>query len=116
MSKGKRKNGTNTMQRRSYAEYGIGRQRLEELQSGCRAGVYSPEILKAACKEFEFIEPLILLSIRQGKSFDRLQILWELREMERPAVSRSGFYRFRRRFFANLDRALKERGTEIEAI
>lgn len=40
MSKGKRKNGTNTMQRRSYAEYGIGRQRLEELQSGCRTGIY----------------------------------------------------------------------------
>lgn len=116
MSKGKRKNGTNTMQRRSYAEYGIERQRLEELQSGCRTGIYPPEILKAACKEFEFIEPLILLSIRQGKSFDRLQILWELGEMERPAVSRSGFYRFRRRFFANLDKELKERGAEREVI
>ena len=116
MSRRKRRNGTNTMQRRSYAEYGIERQRLAELQDGCKAGTYPPEILKAACKEFEFIEPLILLSIRQGKSFDRLQILWELGEMERPAVSRSGFYRFRRRFFANLDRALKERGTEIEAI
>ncbi|MCI9101593.1 MAG: hypothetical protein HFH58_17600 [Lachnospiraceae bacterium] len=116
MSRGRRRNGTNTMQCFSNAERRIGKQRLEELKSGCRAGVYSPEILKAACKEFEFIEPLILLSIRQGKSFDRLQILWELGEMERPAVSRSGFYRFRRRFFANLDRALKERGTEIEAI
>lgn len=110
MSRGRRRIGTNTMQRFSNAERRIGKQRLEELQSGCRAGVYSPEILKAACKEFEFIEPLILLSIRQGKSFDRLQILWELGEMERPAVSRSGFYRFRRRFFANLDRELKERG------
>lgn len=108
MSRGKRRNGTNTMQRRSYAEYGIEWQRLEELQSGCRAGVYSPEILKAACKEFEFVEPLILLSVRQGKSFDRLQILWELGEMERPAVSRSGFYRFRRRFFANLDKELRK--------
>ena len=116
MSRGKRRNGTNTMQRRSYAEYGIERQRLEELQSGCRTGIYPPEILKAACKEFEFIEPLILLSVRQGKSFDKLKILWELGEMERPAVSWSGFYRFRRRFFANLDRELKERGAEREAI
>ena len=74
MSRGRRRNGTNTMQYFSNAERRIGKQRLEELQSGCRAGVYSPEILKAACKEFEFIEPLILLSIRQGKSFDRLQI------------------------------------------
>lgn len=110
MSRGRRRNGTNTMQCFSNAECRIGKQRLKELQSGCRAGVYSTEILKVACKEFEFIEPLILLSIRQGKSFDRLQILWELGEMERPAVSRSGFYRFRRRFFANLDKELKERG------
>lgn len=116
MSRRKRRNGTNTMQRLSYAEYGIGQQRLEELQNGCRVGIYPPEILKAACKEFEFIELWILLSVRQGKSFDRLQILWELGEMERPAVSRSGFYRFRRRFFSNLDKELKERGTEIEAI
>lgn len=116
MSKGKCRNGTNTMQRRSCVKCGIERQRLEELQSGCRTGIYPPEILKAACKEFEFIELWILLSVRQGKSFDRLQILWELGEMERPAVSRSGFYRFRRRFFSNLDRELKERGTEIEAI
>lgn len=116
MSRGKRRNGTNTMQRRSCAECGIEQQRLEELQSGCRTGIYPSEILKAACKEFEFIELWILLSVRQGKSFDRLQILWELGEMERPAVSRSSFYRFRRRFFANLDKALRERGTKIEAI
>ena len=56
------------------------------------------------------------MSVRQGKSFDRLQILWELGEMERPAVSRSGFYRFRQRFFTNLDKELKERGAEREAI
>ena len=110
MSRGKRRNGTNTMQRQSYAEYGIERQRLEELQNGCRTGLYPPEILKAACKEFEFIELWILLSVRQGKSFDRLQILWELGEMERPAVSRSGFYRFRRRVFSILDKELIERG------
>ena len=42
MSRRKRRNGTNTMQRRSYAEYGIERQRLEELQSGCRTGIYPP--------------------------------------------------------------------------
>lgn len=110
MSRGKRRNGTKTIQRLNYVEYGITEQRLAELQNGCRTGAYSPEILTAACKEFEFIEFWILLSVRQDKSFDRMQILWELGEMERPAVSRSGFYRFRRRFFANLDKELKERG------
>ena len=114
MSRGKRRNGTDTVRRRSYSEYGITKQRLAELKRGCRAGIYPPEILTAACAGIERISPWILLSVRQGKSFDRLQILWELGEMERPAVSRSGFYRFRRRFFANLDRVLKERGTEHE--
>ena len=66
MSRGKRRNGTNTMQRRSYAEYGIGRQRLEELQSGCRTGIYPPEILKAAFKGVEAISPCILLAVRLG--------------------------------------------------
>ena len=41
MSIGRRRNGTNTMQCFSNAECRIGKQRLEELQSGCRAGVYS---------------------------------------------------------------------------
>ena len=83
--------------RLGFNAYNISRERYIELRNGCAAGKYSREILSKACRGLEFIEPLILLSIRQGKSFDRLQILWELGEMERPAVSRSGFYRFRRR-------------------
>lgn len=116
MSRENHKNGTSTLQCFNNAESRIGKQRLEELQSGCRTGAYSPEILTAACKEFEFIEFWILLSVGQDKSFDRMQILWELGEIERPAVSRSGFYRFRRRFFANLDKELKESGAECEVI
>ncbi len=116
MSRGKRRSGTRAAQRLKYAEGGVGRQRLEELQSGCRAGVYSPEILKAACKEFEFIEPLILLSIRQGKSFDTLAVRWELGEIEKPPFCRTDFYSCRRRFFANLDKELKERGIERETV
>ncbi len=110
MSRRKRRNGTNTMQRRSYAEYGIERQRLEELQSGCRTGIYPPEILKAACRGLEAISPWILLSVRQGKSFDTLAVRWELGEIEKPPFCRTDFYSCRRRFFANLDKELKERG------
>ena len=110
MSRGRRRNGTNTMQCFSNAERRIGKQRLEELQSGCRAGVYSPEILKAACKGLEAISPWILLSVRQGKSFDTLAVRWELGEIEKPPFCRTDFYSCRRRFFANLDKELKERG------
>ena len=116
MSRRKCRNGTNTMQRRSYAEYGIERQRLEELQSGCRTGIYPPEILKAACRGLEAISPWILLSVRQGKSFDTLAVRWELGEIEKPPFCRTDFYSCRRRFFANLDKELKERGAQCEVI
>ena len=116
MSRGKRRNGTDTMQRRSYAEYGIAKQRLAELQDGCKNGAYPPERLKAACLGIEAVSPWILLSVRQGKSFDRLQISWELREMERPPYCRTDFYSYRRRFFANLDKELKERDADCETV
>lgn len=110
MSREKRRNGTNTIQRLNYVEYGIGERRLEELQNGCRAGAYSSEILTAACRGIEAISPWILLSVKQGKSFDVLSVEWELGKMERPPFCRTDFYSCRRRFFANLDKELKERG------
>ena len=116
MSRGKHRNGTKAMPRLSYAEYGIGQRRLEELQTGCSAGIYPPEILKAACRGIEVISPWILLSVKHGKSFDVLAVEWELGKMERLPYCRTDFYSCRRRFFANLDRVLKERGTEHEAI
>lgn len=68
------------------------------------------KILKAACKGLEAISPWILLSVRQGKSFDTLAVRWELGEIEKPPFCRTDFYSCRRRFFANLDKELKERG------
>lgn len=68
------------------------------------------KILKVACKGLEAISPWILLSVRQGKSFDTLAVRWELGEIEKPPFCRTDFYSCRRRFFANLDKELKERG------
>lgn len=68
------------------------------------------KILKAACKGLEAISPWILLSVRQGNSFDTLAVRWELGEIEKPPFCRTDFYSCRRRFFANLDKELKERG------
>lgn len=116
MSRGKRRNGTKTIQRLNYVEYGITEQRLAELQDGCRAGIYPPEILTAACRGIEAISPWILLSVKQGKSFDVLSVEWELGKMEMPPFCRTDFYSCRRRFFANLDKELKERGADCEAI
>ena len=116
MSRRKRRNGINTMQRRSYAQYGIGQQRLEELQSGCRTGAYPSEILKAACKGLEAISPWILLSVRQGKSFDTLAVRWELSEIEKPPFCRTDFYSCRRLFYHNLDVILREEEITLREI
>lgn len=116
MSKRKSSSNAQTIQRLSYEEYGISKNRLAELQGGCRAGIYPSEILTAACRGIESISPWILLSVKQGKSFDVLSVEWELGKMEMPPFCRTDFYSCRRRFFANLDKELKERGADCEAI
>lgn len=99
--------------RLGFDAYNISRERYVELRNGCVAGKYSRETLSKACGEFKFIEPWIILSVTKNKSYDAMQVLWELGEIDRPAVGRSNFYGFRRRFFANLDKELKERGANM---
>jgi len=94
--------------RMGYSEYGISRERYLELHNGCAAGKYSRETLSKACEEFKFLEPWILLSVTKDCSYDAMMIKWELRELERPAVGRSDFYGFRRKFYHNLDVILRE--------
>lgn len=58
MSKKKRENTNDkVLARPSYAVLGISKEKLCELQSGCRSGTYSPEMLSKACRGLEFIEP-----------------------------------------------------------
>lgn len=110
MSKKKRENMEFMFPTRpQYAELGISRERIHELQSGCMTGKYTPEMLSKACEEFKFLEPWILLSVTKDCSYDAMMIKWELRELERPAVGRSDFYGFRRKFFYNLDMLLNQR-------
>lgn len=94
--------------RPNLKELGISRERLKELQNGCMAGKYTPEMLHEVCAGFEFLEPWIILSVTKGWSYDFIIIKWELRELERPPVERSDFYGYRRRFYYNLDNLLKE--------
>lgn len=110
MSKKKRENMEFKFPTRpQYAELGISRERVRELQSGCMTGKYTPEMLSKACEEFKFLEPWILLSATKDCSYDVMMIKWELRELERPAVGRSDFYGFRRKFYYNLDMLLNQR-------
>lgn len=97
------------IKRKSYAEYGIGKGWLKELQDGCKAGAYPPEVLAAACGGIGPASQWVLLSVREGVSFDALSVRWELGEIDRPPYCRTDLYAARRRFFADLDRVLRER-------
>lgn len=90
--------------RPSYPELGISKERLRELQNGCRVGIYSSEMLSKACAGFEFIKPWILLSVEKGRSYDRLEFDLQL---GRVPIGRTDFYGVRRKFYHNLDRLLQ---------
>ncbi|MBO5031085.1 MAG: hypothetical protein J6D08_04205 [Lachnospiraceae bacterium] len=94
--------------RLGFNAYNISRKRYIELRNGCVAGKYTPEMLSRACKDFKFLEPWILLSVTKTYSYDAMIIKWELKELERPAVGRSDFYGYRRKFYYNLDVILRE--------
>lgn len=103
MSKEKQIIGTETIRRLSYEEYGISKERLAELRSGCRAGIYPSEMLSDACNGFEFVRQWILLSVTKNRSYD----LIEYSKWGRIPCGRSNFYSFRRRFYYNLDCLIK---------
>lgn len=59
-----------------YTFYGISRERYRELRDGCRRGAYSREILFSACSEVPELAEYILLSVREGLSYDALERQW----------------------------------------
>ena len=68
------------------------------------------KILKAACKGLEAISPWILLSVRQGKSFDTLAVRWEPGKIEKLPLWRTEFCSYGRRLVDNLVMGLLGRG------
>lgn len=90
--------------RLGYSKYGMSREKYLELRNGCAAGKYSLKMLQEACREFEFIEPWIILSVTKSKSYDRLEFDLQL---GRVPVGRTDFYGFRRKFYHNLDCLLR---------
>ena len=101
--------------RPSYPELGISKERLSELQNGCRVGIYSSEMLSKACAGVEFIKPWIILSVTKSMSYDALKIKWQLKEIEQMPCCRSDFYGFRRKFYHNLDYLLKTEQDNVSA-
>lgn len=104
MSKKKRRSSIQTIQRISYEEYGISKNRLLELQDGCRTGMCPSEMMSNACNGFEFVGPWIILSVTKNRSYDSLEFDLKL---GRIPCGRSNFYSYRRRFYYNLDCLLR---------
>lgn len=98
-----------TAPRYSWSHYGIDEQRKKELIDAASSGKYASLTRSAAHRANEDIEEYILLSAEKKLSYERLQMLWDLRIIPRMTESRTNFYAWRRYFFSIFDQALKEK-------
>ena len=96
--------------RKSYADYGLTGRRAKELLKECHAGKYGAQVRSAAHTAAPQIEMYIILSITKNLSYEGLQRLWELREIERMACCRTDFYGHRRHALAILNNMLAGKG------
>ena len=94
--------------RASYEELGIDDTRLKELQEIVRSGEYDDLVESAAVKVGRDVSEYILMSVREGISYDAMKIMWELKDIERIPYSRTSFYAKRRLFFYYLDCELRD--------
>ena len=105
--------------RASWQYYGINKERYKELTEYIRSGRYTSLVSQAAHRANKDIAEYLLLSVTKNLSYEGLQRLWELREIERMACGRSDFYGYRRLFYHYLNIALKgmqeEAGAETPA-
>lgn len=102
MSKGK---CIGTIKRLSFEELGICKERYLQLKAGCKNGLYAQETLLQACQNMpEGVAAFILKSVTEGKTFERVEFDDKL---GRICVGRTNFYALRRRFYSDLNEALK---------
>lgn len=90
--------------RASWNDYGITPERLEKLQQFVREGSHDNMIRSLACMADKYAAEHILLSIKKGCSYERLECC---NELGRCPLGRTNFYGTRRLFFHYLDIALK---------
>lgn len=56
------------------------------------------------------ISEYILLSVTKNLSYDDLERMWTLKEIERIPIGRSDFYGYRRLFYSLMDKELRRIG------
>ena len=96
--------------RHPWEYYGISKERYKELSAIARQKEYASLVRSAAHRTNKDLEGYILLSVTKNLSYEGLQTLWELREIERMPCGRSDFYGWRREFFHQFDLELRRIG------
>ncbi|MCM1200237.1 MAG: hypothetical protein NC548_31320 [Lachnospiraceae bacterium] len=96
--------------RHPWEYYGISKERSKELSTMAQQKEYAPLVSSAAHRANEMLSGYILLSVTKNLSYEGLQTLWELREIERMPCGRSDFYGWRREFYGIFNQKLKEMG------
>lgn len=94
---------------KTYAGYGLTRDRAKLLLQECRAGKHT-DLLRAAAQQAEpRIAKWIIASVAEGKSLHDMEIKWELGEAEIMPCGRNSFYAYRKYTLVILDRMLQEK-------
>lgn len=96
--------------RHSWQYYGISKERYRQLTEYIQSGRYASLASQAAHRACEIASRHILLSIEKDLSYDDLERMWTLREIDRIPVGRSDFYGWRRYFFSQFDREIRRIG------
>lgn len=96
--------------RYSWEHYGITKERYRQLTEYIQSGKYAVLASQVAHTANEDIAEYILLSANKNLSYEGLERLWQLREIERMACCRTDFYGYRRYFYHLFDLELRRIG------
>lgn len=95
---------------KTYAGYGLAKDRIKSLLQECRTGKHTDLLRMAAHQAEPRIAKWIIASIAGGKSLHDMEIKWELGEAEIMPCSRNSFYSYRKYTLVLLDRMLQGKG------
>ena len=96
--------------RHSWQYYGIRKERYRQLTEYIRSGRYASVARQAARTANKDIAEYLVTSIEKDISYDDLERMWTLKEIERIPVGRSDFYGWRRYYMHVFDLELRRIG------
>lgn len=96
--------------RHPWRYYDIDKKRYNQLVEHIRSGRYDYLALSAARRSNEMIAEYFIMSIKKNLSYDDLERMWTLGEIERIPVGRSDFYGWRRYYIHIFDMELRRIG------